>query len=81
MNKNTHDALAQLGLYSRNERRISVNGVTPVTEQLLRLDQRLVIEQDGSYRVHHDARNRGLGYAVSEQINTYHPFQIRFLLI
>ncbi|ETO40659.1 integral membrane protein [Fructilactobacillus florum 8D] len=73
MNKNTHDALAQLGLYSRNERRISVNGVTPVTEQLLRLDQRLVIEQDGSYRVHHDARNRGLGYAVSEQINTYHP--------
>ncbi|WP_429970367.1 YfhO family protein [Fructilactobacillus sp. Tb1] len=68
LNVNTHDALAKLGLYSRNERRISSNGVTPVTEQLLGIDQQITIANDGKVTSTTDKANASLGYAVSDQI-------------
>ncbi|WP_395389300.1 YfhO family protein [Fructilactobacillus frigidiflavus] len=68
LNVNTHDALANLGLYSRNERRISANGSTPVTEQLLGINQQITIGKDGSVKTTKNDDNTSLGYAVSNQI-------------
>lgn len=68
LNVNTHDALANLGLYSRNERRISANGSTPVTEQLLGINQQIMIDSTGKVQTTKNQDNASLGYAVSNQI-------------
>ena len=68
LNVHTHDALADLGLYSRNERRISSNGSTPVTDQLLGINQKIRIETDGKVGTSKNDDVTSLGYAVSKQI-------------
>ena len=68
LNVHTHDALADLGLYSRNERRISSNGSTPVTDQLLGINQKIRIETDGKVGTSKNDDFTSLGYAVSKQI-------------
>ncbi|WP_413628152.1 YfhO family protein [Fructilactobacillus vespulae] len=70
LNANTHDALAKLGLYSRNERRISSNGSMPITEQLLGIDKFITIDKNGQLTTETNELNTGLGYAVSSQIKT-----------
>ncbi|ANZ57769.1 hypothetical protein BGL34_03720 [Fructilactobacillus lindneri] len=72
LNVHTHDSLSKLGLYSRNERRISVNGSMPVTNQLLNIDNHVQINRHGKYHTHRDYRFSGLGYAVSDKINGLH---------
>ncbi|USS93404.1 YfhO family protein [Fructilactobacillus ixorae] len=65
LNVHTHDALTKLGLYSRNERRVSVRGLTPVTAQLLSVGRQVEIDRQGHRTITENAQNTGLGYAVA----------------
>ncbi|USS90322.1 YfhO family protein [Fructilactobacillus carniphilus] len=68
LNVHTHDALTKLGLYSRNERRVSVRGLTPVTAQLLSVGRQVDISSAGKRQIKTTSTNAGLGYAVSDQL-------------
>ncbi|CAM2856016.1 YfhO family protein [Fructilactobacillus fructivorans] len=68
LNMHTQDVLSKLGLSSRNVRRVSVIGSSPVTDQLLGITNHLTILPNGQAVNKKDNRFSGLGYAVSDQI-------------
>lgn len=64
----THNVLNNLGLFSRNARRISVVGSTDITNQLLGVSKTLTIDQSG-YQYKENQQYSGLGYMNPDKIN------------
>ncbi|MCF6514638.1 YfhO family protein [Lactobacillus sp. S2-2] len=70
LDSKTHDVLNDLGLFSRNARRISVVGSTKITDQLLGVSKQLTISNDG-YQYKENKKYAGLGYMNPDKINKF----------
>ncbi|VDG19477.1 hypothetical protein [Lactobacillus sp. CBA3605] [Lactiplantibacillus mudanjiangensis] len=69
LNEQTRVTLKSLGLYSKNARRISSQGLTPVSAMLLGIKYDIVLNANGQAKTRRNPTYLGMGFAVNAQLN------------
>lgn len=68
LNETTRSMLQSFGLYSRNVRRISSVGLSPVTDLLLGVKYNVTLRRDGDAQTEFNHSYLGLGFAIPSQL-------------